>query len=106
VALSSNNEGSPVALIEAMAAARPVVATNVGGVREVVKDGETGLLVPPRDPEAMAQAILRLLSRPDTGQQLGEAGRRQAFPRHSVGRLLADVERLYLDLAREKGLAA
>jgi glycosyltransferase involved in cell wall biosynthesis len=106
VALSSNNEGSPVALIEAMAAARPVVATNVGGVREVVKDGETGVLVPPRDPEAMAQAILKLLRAPDTGQRLGEAGRRQAFPRHSERRLLADVERLYLQLAREKGLAA
>ena len=106
VALSSNNEGSPVALIEAMAAARPVVATNVGGVREVVKDGETGVLVPPRDPQAMAQAILRLLRRPDTGQRLGEAGRMQAFPRHSVRRLVADVEELYLGLAREKGLAA
>lgn len=106
VTLCSNNEGSPVALIEALAAARPVVSTRVGGVPNVVADGESGLLVPPRDPAAFAEAVLALLRDPERAAQLGEAGRRTVFPRHASSRLVADVERLYLDLAREKGLAA
>ncbi|MBA2449123.1 MAG: glycosyltransferase family 4 protein [Chloroflexi bacterium] len=106
VALSSNNEGSPVALIEAMAAARPVVATAVGGVPEVVCDGENGLLVPPRDPAALAEGILRLLREPERATAMGLAGRAHVYPRYAAGRLVADVERLYLELAREKRLVA
>jgi glycosyltransferase involved in cell wall biosynthesis len=106
VALSSNNEGSPVALIEALAAARPVVATDVGGVAEVVGHGETGLLVPPRQPGALAEGILELLRAPERAEALGRAGRARVYPRHASSRLVADVERLYLDLAREKGLPA
>jgi glycosyltransferase involved in cell wall biosynthesis len=106
VTLSSNNEGSPVALIEALAAARPVVATNVGGVPNVVADGKTGLLVPPRDPAALADGIVKLLRDPERAAAFGLAGRASVFPRHSSTRLVADVERLYLELAREKGLAA
>jgi glycosyltransferase involved in cell wall biosynthesis len=106
VTLCSNNEGSPVALIEALAAARPVVSTNVGGVPIVVQDGESGLLVPPRDPAAFAEAVLALLRDPDRAAALGQAGRREVFPRHASGRLVQDIERLYLELAREKGLAA
>ena len=64
VTLCSNNEGSPVALIEALAAARPVVSTRVGGVPNVVQDGESGLLVPPRDPAALADGVLTLLRDP------------------------------------------
>jgi glycosyltransferase involved in cell wall biosynthesis len=106
VTLCSNNEGSPVALIEALAAARPVVSTRVGGVPNVVQDGESGLLVPPREPAAFADAILALLKDPNRAARFGEAGRRAVFPRHSSRRLVQDVERLYLELAREKGLAA
>jgi glycosyltransferase involved in cell wall biosynthesis len=106
VTLCSNNEGSPVALIEALAAARPVVSTRVGGVPNVVQDGESGLLVPARDPATFAEAVLSLLRDPDRAALLGQAGRRAVFPRHASGRLVADVERLYLELAREKGLAA
>jgi len=106
VALCSNNEGSPVALIEALAAARPVVSTRVGGVPNVVEDGVSGLLVPPRDPEALADGILSVLRNPDKAAAFGQAGRGAVYPRHASSRLVADVERLYLDLAREKGLAA
>jgi glycosyltransferase involved in cell wall biosynthesis len=106
VTLCSNNEGSPVALIEALAAGRPVVSTRVGGVPNVVQDGESGLLVPPRDPAALADGILALLRDPARAAQLGLTGRRAVFPKHSSGRLVQDVERLYLELAREKGLAA
>lgn len=106
VALSSLNEGSPVAIIEAMAAARPVVATNVGGVSEVVADGESGLLVRPRDAKALARAILALLEDPSGAERMGQAARAAVYPRYSTVRLLADIERLYLELARQKGLVA
>lgn len=106
VALSSLNEGSPVAIIEAMAAARPVVATNVGGVSEVVADGESGLLVRPRDARALARAILALLEDPSGAERMGQAARAAVYPRYSTVRLLADIERLYLELARQKGLVA
>jgi glycosyltransferase involved in cell wall biosynthesis len=106
VTLCSNNEGSPVALIEALAAARPVVSTRVGGVPNVVQDGESGLLVPPRDPAALADGILALLRDPARAAAFGEAGRKAVFPKHASTRLVQDVERLYLELARQKGLAA
>jgi glycosyltransferase involved in cell wall biosynthesis len=106
VTLCSNNEGSPVALIEALAAARPVVSTRVGGVPNVVQDGESGLLVPPRDPSALAEGVLSLLRDPDRAARLGLAGRNAVFPKHASTRLVQDVERLYLELAHEKGLAA
>lgn len=106
VALTSNNEGSPVALIEAMAAARPVVATNVGGVSEVVHDGETGLLAPARDAAGVASAILALLRDPARSRQYGAAGRVAVYPRHSASRLVRDIESLYAQLARERGLLA
>jgi glycosyltransferase involved in cell wall biosynthesis len=96
VVLSSRNEGSPVVLIEALAAARPVVATAVGGVPEVVVDGETGLTVPSQDPDALAEASLRLLREPDLGARLGAAGRRHVYPRYDSSRLVDDVRRLYV----------
>jgi glycosyltransferase involved in cell wall biosynthesis len=106
VALSSNNEGSPVALIEAMAAGRPIVATAVGGVGEVVRDGETGRLVPPRNPGALAEGMVDLLRDRERAERFGLAGRAYVYPRHAASRLVADVERLYTDLGREKGLLA
>jgi glycosyltransferase involved in cell wall biosynthesis len=96
VALASRNEGSPVALIEALAAARPVVSTAVGGVPEVVVDGQTGVLVPPSDPAALAQAIGRLLGDPRYAAGLGAAGRRHVYPRYSARRLVDDMQALYL----------
>lgn len=78
VALSSRNEGTPVTLIEAMASARPVVATAVGGVPDVVIDGETGLLAPPGDPAALARQMVRLSRSADDREGMGAAGRRAA----------------------------
>src|SRR4051812_10180218 len=97
VTLCSNNEGSPVALIEALAAARPVVSTDVGGVSNVVQDGVSGLLVPAGDSAAFANAVLAVLRDPDRAAQFGQAGRQAVFPRYSSGRLVQDVERLYLE---------
>ena len=96
VALTSLNEGSPVALIEALAAARPVVSTRVGGVPEVVIDGVTGLTVPPANPAAVADGILNLLRDRDLAARLGSAGRRHVYPRYDASRLVDDVRDLYL----------
>lgn len=94
VALSSRNEGTPVALIEAMAAGRPVVATAVGGVPDVVEDGVSGLVVTPADPERLAAAIVRLGRSPDVRAQMGCRGR-EAARRYDVPRLLEDLDGLY-----------
>ena len=76
-----------------MAAARPVVATDVGGNREAVMDGETGLLVPPRDPGALAAAMLEVLQRPDRGASWGQAGRRWACVRFQRPRMVPQYEK-------------
>lgn len=105
VALTSRNEGSPVALIEALACARPVVATRVGGVPEVVLDGETGLLVPAQASAALAEAIVRLLRDRPLAERLGAAGRRHVYPRYDSTRLVDDMRRLYLRELAGRGRA-
>jgi len=97
VVLSSRNEGTPVALIEAAACARPVVATDVGGVRSVVADGQSGFLVPAGDHQAMATAIARLAADDDLRRVMGLHGRLRSN-RWSADRLVADVRSLYREL--------
>jgi glycosyltransferase involved in cell wall biosynthesis len=97
VALSSLNEGSPVSLIEAMAAARAVVATAVGGVPDLVHDG-SGILVAPGDDGALGDAMVTLLRDPNRRAEMGRAGRDLAFRRFGSGRLVDDIDRLYVDL--------
>lgn len=75
--LPSLSEGLPVVLMEAMASGLPVVATRITGVPELVEDGVSGLLVPPAESEALAQALARLLSNPETRREMGRAGRRR-----------------------------
>ena len=98
-------EGLPMAVLEAMAAGLPVVATAVGGTPEVVLDGITGLLVPPRDPQALAEGILRLLRDPDLRQRMGGAGRERVAAHFSVEQMVQRTEKLYEQLLAEKGLA-
>lgn len=98
VTLSSFNEGLPVALIEAMAAGKPVVSTNVGGVGDLILDGENGLLVPSNDPQGLADAMLYLLRKPERRKMMGRAGRRKAYPQFDKKRLLDDVDSLYQKL--------
>jgi glycosyltransferase involved in cell wall biosynthesis len=78
VACPSRREGFGVACLEAMAHGRPVVATRVGGLLDLVVDGETGIVVPARDPAALRSALERLLGDPDLRRRLGEAGRERA----------------------------
>jgi glycosyltransferase involved in cell wall biosynthesis len=95
VALPSTTEGLPVVLLEAMAQARPVVATPVGGTPELVVDGETGVLVPPRDVDALARALRELLDDDERARWLGEAGRRRVEERFSAERMADAVLKLY-----------
>lgn len=82
--LPSRSEGLPNALLEAMACGLPAVATHVGGIPKVVIDGETGLLVPPDDEEALADAIKRLLDSPSLCRKMGKAARRHIEAHYSI----------------------
>jgi len=104
--LSSVLEGMSNALLEAMAAGRPVVATRVGGNPELVIDGETGLLVPPRDPEALAEALLRLVRDPGLARRLGEGARRRVESQFTLAAMVGRLEGLYGDLLAERSRAA
>jgi len=103
--LPSANEGTPVVAIEALAAQRPVVATRVGGVPDVVRDGVDGFLVEPGDVDALASALERLAGDPDLRARMGAAGRERVLPRYAVGRLVDDVDLLYRSLLQAQGRA-
>ena len=102
--VSSDNEGTPVSAIEAMAARCPVVATRVGGIPDLIIDGETGFLVPPKNAEQLAAAVIHLLREPDVAHRVGQAARAVARERFSVERLIDDTEDLYEELLTEKGI--
>lgn len=93
--LPSYSEGISLTLLEAMASGLPVVATAVGGSPEVVADGDTGLLVPARDAERLAIALLRVWRDPDAARRMGEAGRRRVEGHFDVRAMVAAYEALY-----------
>ncbi len=95
VALPSRHEGHPLALLEALALGRPVLATRVGGVPEIVREGETGLLVPPGDPEALAEGLDRLRADAGLRGRLGAAAARDARSRFDVRHAVAAIEGIY-----------
>lgn len=92
------DEAFGLVLLEAMAAGKAVVATNVGGVGEIVADGETGLLVPPRDPEALSGAVCTLLADADRRVRMGKAGRRRVEREFTIEKTVRGYERLYEEL--------
>ncbi|MEZ5176881.1 MAG: glycosyltransferase [Acidimicrobiales bacterium] len=91
----SREEGLPLALVEAMATGTPAVASAVNGIPEVVADGETGLLVPPDDPAALAAALDRLLGDADLADRLGRAGADLVARRHGLLAVAGTFEVLY-----------
>jgi len=100
--LPSQQEGLPNSILEAMAAGVPVVATRVGGIPEVVVDGETGLLVPPGNPLALAEAINSLLASPEVRQRMGGRGRARIEEHFTARRAAAELETLYRRLLPAK----
>lgn len=94
-ALSSDYEGLPLAVLEAMGASLPVVSTAVGGVPEAVVDGETGLLVPARQPKALAQAMVRLAVDPDLAFRMGQAARKRADDLFNAGIMAEKTVEVY-----------
>ncbi|HZT15369.1 MAG TPA: glycosyltransferase [Gaiellaceae bacterium] len=96
--LPSANEGTPVVAIEALAARRPVVATRVGGVPDVVRDGVDGFLSPVGDVDALAASLAKLAGDAELRRRFGDAGRAHVVPRYRVSRLVDDVDALYRDL--------
>jgi len=100
--MPSLNEALSNVLLESMAAGAPVVATRVGGTAEALTHGETGLLVPPADPSALAASIARLLEDGGMAARLGRAARQTIEDRFSVDRMVRTTEDLYLDLLDRK----
>lgn len=96
--LTSISEGIPLTVLEAMAAGLPVVATDVGGLREIVVENETGFLAPARDDELLAQHIVRLAADSDLRRRLGDAGRKRAQQFFDEQRMCDEYGRIYEDL--------
>jgi glycosyltransferase involved in cell wall biosynthesis len=96
--LPSHSEALSNTLIESMAAGVPVVATSVGGNPEVVEDGITGVLVPPRNPAMLSHAICELLEKPEQAARFGRAGRQRVEEHFSIDRMVRQTEQLYLKL--------
>jgi glycosyltransferase involved in cell wall biosynthesis len=100
--LTSRNEGTPVALIEAMASAVPGVSTDVGGVKDVIPNRQVGRLAPFGDAGALAAAVLELLSDDRLRRELGTAARAHVLERYSVDRLVDDIDLLYQQLTQRR----
>lgn len=99
--ISSNYEGTPLALFEAMASARAIVSTAVDGCREVIEHGVSGLLVPPRDPQAMAESLCRILADPALRESLAQRAR-AASARYDVAECVRQMEALYDEVLAER----
>ena len=101
VAITSDNEGTPVSLIEAQAAGVPVVTTDVGGARDVVEDGVTGRVLDAEDVSGMADAIAEILDDPALASRFAAAGRTHSLSRFTLARLVRDIDDLYTRLLAE-----
>lgn len=105
VVISSDNEGTPASLIEAMAAGCPVVATRVGGVPDLITDGVTGRLASPGDPESLAAAILALLREQEATANMAARAREGVLVQHRASRLVGDIDGLYQRLLTGAGIS-
>jgi glycosyltransferase involved in cell wall biosynthesis len=95
VAHPSHTEGFSNTILEAMAAGKPVVATDAGGIPEAVVDGVTGIIVPVGNAGKLADALLALLRDPDRARAMGQAGRKRVLERFTMGRMIEGMERFY-----------
>ena len=100
--LTSIYEGTPLVILEAMAMEKTVIATDVGAVSEQVDDGKTGIIVPPRNPKAMSEAVIYLLDHPEERVEMGERGREQVKEMFSLERCVEEHRKLYEDVQYKK----
>lgn len=98
--LSTHYEGLPISILEAMRAGLPVVATSVNGIPEEIEDGNTGLLVPPRDVEALVSALSKLIQSPEIRQQMGENGREKFLQEFTVERMINETRAIYEEILK------
>ncbi len=103
VVLTSLNEGTPVSIIEAMAAGRPVVASDVGGVKDIIKDGESGYLVGSGDEKDFSERLMELINDAEKRRRFGQYGRSLVKDRFSKDRLIKDTEGLYNTMCYHEG---
>ncbi len=102
VALTSFNEGTPVSIIEAMASGKPVIATSVGGVADIVEDGKNGFLVKSNDRHEFSEKLIRLLQNEGEKVSFGKVGRERVRHKYSKDRLVKDIESLYEECGKER----
>ena len=103
VVVPSLGEGFGMVALEAMERARPVIAAAIGGLGDIVRERETGLLVPPRNPDALAQAILRVVENPTRAKAMARAGRKRVETQFSTAVKVERTETLYRRLLEERG---
>lgn len=97
-------EGMGRSVLEAMASGKPVVASRVGGIVDLVQDGLTGILVDPGDHQALAKAIIRLLKDKGLRQKMGEEARKRVDERFSTEKMVVEIEKIYNELLKKKGM--
>lgn len=102
--LTSLEEGFPNAILESMASGVPVVATRVGGVPEAVEEGKTGFMVDPKDPAALADRVIRILSDEVHAREMGAYAREKVREQFTTGRMVRATEEVYLGLLKKKGI--
>jgi glycosyltransferase involved in cell wall biosynthesis len=100
--LPSHSEGQPIGILEAMASGLPVVATRVGGIPDLIRDGVDGVLVDPGRPEQLAEALASLIASPDLRSRMGQAARERVENRYDVARLRARLSELYARAATDR----
>jgi glycosyltransferase involved in cell wall biosynthesis len=101
--LPSLKEGMPYALLEAMACGKPVIGSNIHGINDVISHGDNGILVPPRNPEALADAILTLMADRDLRRKLGHNARQLMVEKYSWAEISARIEGIYREAMARSG---
>lgn len=96
----SLKEGMPIALLEAMSCAKPVIGSDISGINDIIVHGENGFLVPPRNPEALAKTIMMLLEDKDTRRKIGQNARKLVMEKYSWNVILKKIEKLYYEVAK------
>ena len=95
-------EGFPMITLDAMAMAKPIVATDIDRITAQITDGKDGILVPPKDPDALANAIIRVLADRESVIKMGLAARKKVEQEFSVEKMVAETEKVYLSLLKDK----